>query len=157
MTKQFFLTKLAGQFSAMKSEVIADIGDFIGTLTEENIRKLWDAFETEYLLQSPPRKGHLLKIANGAGIFSESRCDLPKYVAICYSCAANGKDHTFPTDVFPCPRCGCRFGPWIAVGYEGTRVSLERAVLILDQNPQGPHPTLSTTATGKNRGRILSV
>jgi hypothetical protein len=142
MTKQFFLAKLARQFDKINADSIADIGDFLGTLTEENIRKLWDAFETEYLLQSPPRKGHLRKIASGAGIFSEDRGDRPKYVSVCYSCAANGKDHTFPADVFPCPRCGCGFGPWIAVGYAGNKVSAERAALILHQNPQGPHPRM---------------
>lgn len=139
MTKYDFTKKLAQQFT-FKTEALSDIGDYLSTYSDEDLSRLWTVFETEYLMVSAPRKGHLIKIAEAAKIFPKATGEEPRYVQVCYLCASQGKEHTFPLGVFPCPRCGTRFQPWLAVGYAGLRVNQERAALRIGNYPQGPDP-----------------
>ncbi len=141
MTKSDFMKKLSLGFE-FKAGSLADIGDWLATFSEESLSRLWDEFETGYLMVSAPRKGHLIKIAEAAKIFPKATGEAPRYVQVCFVCAANGKDHTFPVGVFPCPRCGNRYQPWLGVGYAGVRVDRERAALRLENYPQGPDPRL---------------
>ena len=144
MTKSAFVTKLSQQFTGFKAEILADIGDFVGSLSEDNIGKLWDAFEVEYLLQSPPRKGHVLKIASQAGIYGARQGDAQKFDNVCYLCASQGHSCRFSVQTLKCPTCGST-PPWVATGYAGVNVSQDRAREIVDANPKGPHPTLNNS------------
>lgn len=155
MTKYDFTRKLAQQFT-FKAEALADLGDYLATYSEEDLFRLWNVFEKEYLMVSAPRKGHLIKIAEAAKIFPKNDSDIKVYELLCYFCASQGKVYSFDIGRLTCPSCGCTFSPWLSVGRKGTRLSREWAQSVIDRYPQGAHPTLSTTAKGENRGRKYS-
>lgn len=143
MTKSEFLAKLTQTFKGMEAHTVADIGGYVASLGEANIGKLWDYFEVNYLLVSPPRKGHVINAAEKAGIYPAERAQ--KYIGICYLCASRGEAYHFPVETMKCPRCGNGARYWTAIGPVGISVSRERGQEIIDKFPQGPSPWYSNT------------
>lgn len=141
MTKSEFLAKLAKSFpQKISAEMLSEIESFVAMFNESNISRLWSVFEVDYLLQSAPRKGHLVKIARDNEIFPESRDDGRKYVSVCYVCASQGKPHRFNLASPKCPGCDNSYAPWRSTGLSNVQISQEAAQKVLDMYPQGIHP-----------------
>ena len=154
MTKSVYLQKTSQMFPTINEHNLSDIGEFVVTLDEDAIGRLWDSFEVEYLLVSPPRKGHVVNIATKAGIFSAKRTTVARYENLCYVCASQGRPYHFSVASLTCPNCGTNHKPWIATGYIGTEVSKNRAQEIVDANPNGIHPTLNNSKEARMARRF---
>lgn len=98
-----FLEEIAKRFDKLPAVVITDIEAVVSPMTDENRRRLWEVFLSEYTYKNPPNGADFSQLAKKHKIQLYPSKRQPEYVGYCRKCNVY-----FRNDLHFCPQCGNR-------------------------------------------------